>query len=115
MVASGLYHGVNPGMGWPLAVSAGLMGRGRPDLLAAMVPLALGHMLAMLAILLPFTLMLSLLDWQREIRIGARLPRHRLRRLSPAEPAPPARARANPADASLRSGPSRSRWPTAPR
>ena len=26
-VASGLYHGVNPGMGWPLAVSAGLMER----------------------------------------------------------------------------------------
>jgi hypothetical protein len=71
VVASGLYHGVNPGMGWPLAVSAGLMGRGRPDLLAAMGPLALGHMLAMLAILLPFTVMLSLIDWQREIRIGA--------------------------------------------
>ena len=71
VVASGLYHGINPGMGWPLAVSAGLMGRGRPDLLAAMAPLALGHMLAMLAILLPFTVMLSLLDWQREIRIGA--------------------------------------------
>jgi hypothetical protein len=71
VVASGLYHGVNPGMGWPLAVSAGLMGRGRPDLLAAMGPLALGHILAMLAILLPFTVMLSLIDWQREIRIGA--------------------------------------------
>jgi len=71
VVASGLYHGVNPGMGWPLAVSAGLMGRGRPDLLAAMVPLALGHMLAMLAILLPFTLMVSLLERQDEIRIAA--------------------------------------------
>ena len=71
VVASGLYHGVNPGMGWPLAVSAGLMGRGRPDLLAAFGPLAVGHMLAMLGILLPFTLMLSLFDWQREIRIGA--------------------------------------------
>ena len=28
VIASGLYHGVNPGMGWPLAVSAELMGRG---------------------------------------------------------------------------------------
>ena len=27
VVASGLYHGVNPGMGWPLAVSAGLIDR----------------------------------------------------------------------------------------
>jgi hypothetical protein len=26
VIASGTYHGVNPGMGWPLAVSAGLMG-----------------------------------------------------------------------------------------
>src|SRR4029077_895897 len=27
VIASGLYHGVNPGMGWPLAVSAGLMAK----------------------------------------------------------------------------------------
>lgn len=71
VVASGLYHGVNPGMGWPLAVSAGLLGRGRPDLARAIALLALGHLLAMLAILLPFTVMLSLVQWQREIRIGA--------------------------------------------
>jgi hypothetical protein len=71
VVASGLYHGVNPGMGWPLAVSAGLMGRGRRDLLGALVPLAGGHLLAMLAILLPFALMTALIDWQRELRIGA--------------------------------------------
>jgi hypothetical protein len=29
VVGSGIYHGINPGMGWPLAVSAGLMGRGQ--------------------------------------------------------------------------------------
>jgi len=69
--ASGLYHGVNPGMGWPLAVSAGLMGRGRKDLVGALAPLASGHLLAMLVILLPFALIVALLDWQREIRIGA--------------------------------------------
>jgi len=71
VVASGLYHGVNPGMGWPLAVSAGLMGRGRRDVVAAQVPLAAGHLLSMLIILLPFALMTALLNWQREIRIGA--------------------------------------------
>ena len=60
-------------MGWPLAVSAGLMGRGRRDLFAALGPLAAGHLLAMLAILLPFTVMLSLIDWQRQIRVGAAL------------------------------------------
>jgi hypothetical protein len=71
VVASGLYHGVNPGMGWPLAVSAGLMGRGRRDVVAAQVPLAAGHLLSMIIILLPFALMTALLNWQREIRIGA--------------------------------------------
>ena len=71
VVASGLYHGVNPGMGWPLAVSAGLMGRGRRDAVAALAPLAAGHFVSMLIIILPFALMTALLDWQREIRIGA--------------------------------------------
>jgi hypothetical protein len=71
VVASGLYHGVNPGMGWPLAVSAGLMGRGQRDVMGALAPLAAGHLLSMLVILLPFALMTALLDWQRDIRIGA--------------------------------------------
>jgi len=71
VVASGLYHGVNQGMGWPLAVSAGLMGRGRRDVVGALAPLAAGHLLSMLVILLPFALMTALLDWQRDIRIGA--------------------------------------------
>jgi hypothetical protein len=73
VVASGLYHGLNPGMGWPLAVSAGLMGRGRRDLVAALGPLAAGHFLAMAAILLPFTFLTALVSWQREIRVGAAL------------------------------------------
>jgi hypothetical protein len=71
VVVSGLYHGVNPGMGWPLAVSAGLMGRGRRDVVAALAPLAAGHLVSMLVILLPIAAMTALLDWQREIRIGA--------------------------------------------
>ncbi len=70
-VASGVYHAVNPGMGWPLAVSAGLMGRGRRDVLAALVPLAIGHLLAMTLILVPFAVARSLLQWEREIRLAA--------------------------------------------
>ena len=60
-------------MGWPLAVSAGLMGRGRRDLLAALVPLWAGHLAAMTAILLPFGLMTGLIAWAWEIRVGASL------------------------------------------
>ena len=73
VVASGVYHGVNPGMGWPLAVSAGLMGRGRRDLIASLGPLGTGHFLAMAGILTPFAVMTALIAWQREIRTAAGL------------------------------------------
>ena len=73
VVASGLYHGVNPGMGWPLAVSAGLMERSSRALIAALWPLAVGHLLAMLVVILPFALLAALVEWQQQIRIGASL------------------------------------------
>ena len=71
VILSGIYHGVNPGMGWPLAVSAGLM-QGRHRAMAqAIGALAFGHLLAMLAILLPFSMMTALIDWETELRVGA--------------------------------------------
>jgi hypothetical protein len=73
VVASGLYHGVNPGMGWPLTVSAGLMERRSGALVAALGPLMAGHLLAMLVMILPFTLLVTLVQWQLQARIGASL------------------------------------------
>jgi hypothetical protein len=73
VIASGVYHGVNPGMGWPLAVSAGLMGKGRRDLIASLGPLGAGHFLAMAGILAPFAAMTALVAWQNEIRTIAGL------------------------------------------
>jgi len=73
VVASGLYHGVNPGMGWPLAVSAGLMERSSRALVLALWPLTIGHLLAMFAVILPFALMVALVEWQQQIQIGASL------------------------------------------
>jgi len=73
VVASGLYHGANPGMGWPLAVSAGLMERSSRAMLAALGPLAAGHLLAMLLVILPFALLAALVEWQRQVQIGASL------------------------------------------
>jgi hypothetical protein len=73
VVASGLYHGVNPGMGWPLAVSAGMMQKSPRALVAALSALAAGHLLAMFVMILPFSLLVSLVYWQRQIRIGASL------------------------------------------
>jgi hypothetical protein len=73
IVASGLYHGVNPGMGWPLALSSGLMERSSRALIAALWPLAGGHLLAMLVVILPFALLAALVEWQRQIQLGASL------------------------------------------
>lgn len=73
VVVSGLYHGVNPGMGWPLAVSAALMERSQRALFLALGPLAVGHLLATLAMLLPFSLLVVLVDWRWQIQIGAGL------------------------------------------
>jgi hypothetical protein len=72
-IASGLYHGLNPGMGWPLVVAAGLMERSSRALVAALWPLSIGHLLAMLLVLLPFALLVTLVEWQRQIQIGASL------------------------------------------
>jgi hypothetical protein len=60
-------------MGWPLAVSAGMMEKSPRALVAALGALAGGHLLAMLVMILPFSLLVSLVYWQRQIRIGASL------------------------------------------
>lgn len=71
VVFSGVYHGINPGMGWPLAVSAALMERKHKALPKALAMLAAGHFLAMIGILLPFTLMIILVEWETQIRVAA--------------------------------------------
>jgi hypothetical protein len=45
----GAFHGVNPGMGWLFAVALGLQERRRSAVYWAIVPLALGHTLAIAA------------------------------------------------------------------
>ncbi len=41
--ALGAFHGLNPAMGWLFAVALGLQDRRRSAVLAALVPIALGH------------------------------------------------------------------------
>lgn len=43
LVLLGVFHGVNPGMGWLFAVSMGLQDRSRRSLLLALPSIALGH------------------------------------------------------------------------
>src|SRR5512133_747267 len=60
-------------MGWPLAVSAGLIERSSHALVMALWPLTVGHLLAMFLVILPFALLLVLVEWQWQIQIGASL------------------------------------------
>jgi hypothetical protein len=71
ILASGLYHGINPAMGWPLAVSNGLFQQRARALFCALLYLAAGHVLAMFSVMLPFALLAVLLEWQRAIQGGA--------------------------------------------
>jgi hypothetical protein len=73
ILASGVYHGLNPGMGWPLAVAAGLTERRGTAVARTLAPLAAGHLLSIAVVLLPFGALTVLLDWTREIRITAGL------------------------------------------
>jgi hypothetical protein len=49
LLALGAFHGVNPGMGWLFAVALGMQERRRAAVWRAMLPLALGHALAIAA------------------------------------------------------------------
>jgi hypothetical protein len=46
LILLGAYHGVNPGMGWLFALSLGLQQHSRKAVLWALVPIALGHAIA---------------------------------------------------------------------
>ena len=71
VVALGAYHGLNPAMGWPLAVASGLAARRDAAVFATLLPLAVGHLLAMALVLVPAVALAAYLPWNREIRIGA--------------------------------------------
>jgi hypothetical protein len=43
LVGLGVYHGVNPAMGWLFAVSRGMQERSRRAVLRSLVPIAIGH------------------------------------------------------------------------
>jgi len=73
VVAFGVWHGLNPAMGWPLAVANGLSARRDWAVFATAAPLAFGHLLAMAVVLVPFALLAWVVEWSRGIRFGAGL------------------------------------------
>jgi hypothetical protein len=71
VVAVGVYHGLNPAMGWPLAVANGMTQQRASAVLATLLPLGGGHFAAMAVVLIPFAWLSWYVEWSRTIRLGA--------------------------------------------
>lgn len=86
LLGLGAFHGINPGMGWLFAVALGMQERRRGAVLSALLPLGLGHALAVAAAILVAVLagVVLPLHWLRWLVAGtlvalgvARMVRHR--------------------------------------
>ena len=71
VAALGLYHGLNPAMGWPLAVANGLSERRASAVFRTVLPLGGGHFAAMAVVLLPVAALGWVAQWSTPIRLGA--------------------------------------------
>jgi hypothetical protein len=68
LMALGAFHGINPGMGWLFAVALGMQERRRGAVLRALLPLGVGHALAVAfavgaAVAIGFAIPLVWLRW----------------------------------------------------
>jgi hypothetical protein len=68
LIGLGVFHGINPGMGWLFAVALGMQERRRRAVLRALVPLCAGHALAVAvavgaALAIGFVIPLGWLRW----------------------------------------------------
>ena len=68
----GVYHGVNPGMGWLFAVGRGLQEGRRRAVLGALLPIALGHELSIVLVVIAVALTQAALP-PRTVRLVAAL------------------------------------------
>jgi hypothetical protein len=66
----GVYHGINPAMGWLFAVSRGMQEKSRRAVLRSLVPIAIGHE-ASIALVAALVLGLSTTTDPMALRIGA--------------------------------------------
>jgi hypothetical protein len=66
----GAFHGINPAMGWLFAVALGLHRHSRTVVLTGLLPIALGHALAVLTVALALVFLGVMVD-ERAIRIAA--------------------------------------------
>ena len=86
LLGLGAFHGINPGMGWLFAVALGMQERRRRAVLSALLPLGIGHALAVAAAIVVALVagVVFPLHWLRWLVAGtlvvlglARLVRHR--------------------------------------
>jgi hypothetical protein len=86
LLGLGAFHGINPGMGWLFAVALGMQERRRGAVLSALLPLGVGHALAVAAAIVVALVagVVVPLSWLRWLVAGilvvlgvARLVRHR--------------------------------------
>jgi len=59
LVGLGMYHGINPAMGWLFAVALGLHRGSRSVVVQSLIPIAIGHLLS-IAVVAGATLALGL-------------------------------------------------------
>ena len=72
-IGLGLFHGLNPGMGWLFAVSNGLQAGRGGAVWRALWPIGGGHLLAMAAVLVPVALLDRALPHDAVLQLGAAL------------------------------------------
>jgi hypothetical protein len=71
VVALGVYHGLNPAMGWPMAVANGLTERRDAAVFRTALPLAGGHFAAMAVVLVPLAGLAWMMAFNRPLRLAA--------------------------------------------
>jgi hypothetical protein len=70
LVGLGMFHGLNPGMGWLFAVALGMHRKSRKSVLVALPPIALGHAVS-IGIVAGALLLLGVVIDTSALRIGA--------------------------------------------
>jgi hypothetical protein len=64
LILLGAWHGLNPGMGWLFSVALGLQQRSRTAVFVALVPIALGHALAIGLVVLLVYIVGTVIPWR---------------------------------------------------
>lgn len=67
----GLYHGLNPAMGWLFAVALGLHRQSQKIVFLSLIPIAVGHALAVAAVLVTVLVLGLIVDYAILIRLAA--------------------------------------------